>query len=250
MHPRIKRLMKIKKIILTMFVLLVCLTLSATVKGQNVSNKMKTIQVVGKAQEEVTPDIIYIQITLKEYKKGGRKINMNKLESELVTAVDKLNLPKENLTVDNVYGNNWNWRKRKSDEFFAAKSFKLKVNELSIINDLVDNLDEDGINALNVNQYEYSKIEELQDELKIRAIKTAKEKAKKMLSAIDEELGSAIEVSETDINYVAPNFNDRARSAQLFRAKQESYLESDYNSELNFKTIKLKAEIRVVFEIK
>ena len=39
---------------------------------------------------------IFVRIALKEYKKGGSKIDLNTLESQLVKAVKRLDIPSEN----------------------------------------------------------------------------------------------------------------------------------------------------------
>lgn len=77
--------------------------LSVTANAQENKINLKTIEVIGEAEQEIIPDEIYLQIILKEYKKGGRKVKMNKLESELISAVEELGLPSNHLTVESIY---------------------------------------------------------------------------------------------------------------------------------------------------
>ena len=169
---------------------------------------------------------------------------MNRLEEGLVKVASQLGLPKESVKVDNIYGYNWNWKKKKSEEYLATKSFQLKVSDVKSINDLVDKLDPKGINSMNVARLSHSKLEELKYELKAEALKAAKAKAKYLLDAMDEKLGGALEVQEMDYGYPSPVY---ARSASF--DEFESKAAGGYQSQLDFKTITIKAEFRVVFEI-
>ena len=167
---------------------------------------------------------------------------MNNLESGLVKAILKLSLPDDALRVDNVYGYNWNWKKKRSDEFLASKTFKLKVSDVKMINGLVTNLDSKGLNNLSIAEVSHSQIEVLKTDLKIKALKNAKAKATQLLAAIDEKIGGTLEVQEVNYGNNNPVYG---RSNMLL----SEGMESDYRSNLEFKNITINAEIRAVFEI-
>ena len=224
--------------------LLLVLSLFATmaVSQEKLADKKK-IEVYGSAQMEIVPDELYFSITLKEYKEGGKKIDLNKLESQLARAVQKAGIAKENFQVENISGYNWNWRKRKSDEFLASKRFRLKVKDLKMMNDLLAGLDDKGINNVNVTQYDHSQMEKFRNDLKLKALQNAKRKARVLLEGIDEELGGVLEIQE--IHSTGGGYYPAARSKLALSA-----VESDYQSDVDFKTIELQSEIRAVFEIK
>ncbi len=204
----------------------------------------KKIEVRGTAEKEVVPDEIYLRITLKEYKSGGKKVEMNQLEAGLLRAVRQLKIDEKDLTVDNIFGYNWNWRKKRSDEFLASKSFRLKVNDLKFVNDLVDKMDSEGVNQINIAETTHSKIDEYKMELKAVALKAAKEKAGYLLGSIDEKLGGALEIQEIEYGYQPqPMYRNVAFDAVSAESKV------GYQSELEFKSITIRAEFRVVFEI-
>lgn len=206
------------------------------------TNGVKKIEVTGQAEMEIIPDEIYLRITLKEYKNGTKTVSINTLEAELVKAVKKMNLEEDALRVENIYGYNWDWKKKKTGDFLASKSFKLKLNDVKKVNDLVNSLDNEGLNNLNISELNHSKIEEHKMNLKIEALKNAKVKAGKLLTAIDEELGSALEIQE--IEYInAPSY---ARNQMMMSTK----MDGNYESNLEFKNITIKAEVKAVFEIK
>ncbi len=83
--------------------------------SQNIDTRKK-IEVTGNAETEVTPDIIYIGITLKEYFRDNnskKKIEIEELERQLQTAVERAGIPKENFTINNISSYDWPWEKKK-----------------------------------------------------------------------------------------------------------------------------------------
>ncbi|UII25480.1 SIMPL domain-containing protein [Fulvivirga maritima] len=233
-----------KRTTLIVAMLLIGISAFAQQMVNNNGPLVKKIEVRGSAEMEIIPDEIFIRIALKEYKDGSKKVEMNKLEAELVKAVKSLGLPQESLQVDNIYGYNWDPRKKRSDDFMATKSFRLKVSNVKMINDLVAKLDSEGVNSMGVDEVSHSKIEEYRKELKIKALKMAKEKAEFLLTGIDEEIGSALEIEEIDYNAPTP-----MRMSNVAMMKSES-ASMDYQSELDFKNITIRSEMRAVFEIK
>ncbi len=218
--------------------------ISSFTMAQSLTNvNVKKIEVKGKADMEIVPDEIYLRIALKEYKNGSKTVSMNTLESGLVKAIKSLGLPEDALRVDNVYGYNWNWKKKKSDEFLATKSFKLKVSNVKMVNNLVNKLDSEGLNSMSIAEVGHSKIEEYKINLKIEALKNAKMKASSLLKSIDEEIDGVIEIQEIDYG----NVRNYARNEMMLSAKMD---DGDYRSNLEYKNITISAEVRAVFGIK
>ena len=215
---------------------------SFSLMGQTTDSQRRFIEVKGSSELEITPDEIFVSITLKEYKKGGTKVSLDVLESQLVKSAQKLKIPEDDLRVQNVYGYNWNWRKKRPDDFLGSKSFLLEVSDLKKMNKLIDMLDPEGLNSMNIQSFSHSQIEEFRREVKIGAMKAAKEKATYLLESVDEKLGGILEVQEIDYGYQQP---------MMMRSNMalESADVGGYQSDVEFKKIKLRAEMRVVFEI-
>ncbi|MGD1959871.1 MAG: SIMPL domain-containing protein, partial [Fulvivirga sp.] len=164
------------------YLLIGVLTLAA-LTGSSQNQKPKSIEVQGKAERTVIPDEIYLSIALKEYKSGNVRVDMNKLEANLINALKKMKIDRANLTIDNIYGYNWNWRKKKADEYLATKRFRLKLNDVKMVNDLIEKLDQKGLNSISVAKISHSQIDDIRLGLKAEALKNAKEKAKYLLDA-------------------------------------------------------------------
>lgn len=202
----------------------------------------RKINVSGSAETEVTPDIIYISISLKEYLNGKKKVEITELEKQLYAAVQKAGIAKENLTISNLSSWNYATEKKKNSDFLASKQYRLKVNDLNKFNAIIDAIDAKGIASTNIDSYDYSKIEGLKKELKIKALLAAKEKAAYMVEALGDKLGSVIDIQDGGDNIIQPVY----RNYML----KSSVAEADIAPEIDFKKIKLNFTVNVVFEIK
>ena len=206
----------------------------------------KKITVSGVAESEVTPDIIYVSISLKEYFKDNNnknRIDITTLENQLLRAVQQAGLSKENLTVNNLSA--YAIRdKKKNPEFLASKQYRLKVADLNKYNDIIAAVDPKGIAYTNIESYDYSKIERLKMELKVKALQNAKQKAGYMVESLGDKLGSALDIQEIN-NEVFP----QAYRANTMMMKSTA-ADMESAPELDFKQIKLSYTVNVVFEIK
>jgi uncharacterized protein len=207
---------------------------------------VKKIEVTGSAEMEITPDIIYIDIALREYKNKTAKVNISTLEKQLQKAVQDAGIPAGDLTISNVFGTNYDewWSKKKKDpDFMARKEFRLKLSRLDKINALLAAVDAEGIESVNISSYEHSKMDEYRKEVKIKALQAAKAKASYMLDAIGDKIDGVLEVQEINTD----NYTD-ARPVNTLMFKSADNAAQDSN--INFNTIKVRAEVRAVFFIK
>ena len=207
----------------------------------------KKITVSGVAEAEVTPDIIYVGISLKEYFKDNNnknRIDITTLENQLFRAVQQAGLSKESLTVNSL--SSYATRdKKKNPEFLASKQYRLKVNDLNRYNDIIAAIDPKGIAYTNIESYDYSKIDRLKLELKVKALQNAKQKANFMVESIGDKLGSALDIQEIN-NEVYP----QAYRANTMMMKSSAADAAESSAEIDFKQIKLSYTVNVVFEIK
>lgn len=210
----------------------------------------KKISVSGSAETEITPDIIYISISLKEYLKDGnskKKVDITTLENELFKAVQNAGIAKENLTITNLSSYTAIAQKKKNPDYLASKQYRLKVTDLNRWNVILDEVDPKGIAYTNIDSYDYSKIESLKKELKIKALLAAKEKAMYLVQALGDKLGSAIDIQEINNE----SFPQPMYRANVMMMKAESAdMAGAPPAEIDFKKIKLNYQMNVVFEIK
>lgn len=208
----------------------------------------KKINVSGSAEQEVTPDIIYLSISLKEYFKDNnnkRRVDITDLEKQLYNAVLKAGIDKENLMVNNISSYNYATEKKKNPDFLASKQYRLKVTDLNKWNEIIGSVDAKGVAYTNIDSYDFSGIEALKKELKIKALQATKAKATYMVEALGEKLGGVIDIQEVNTE-VYPQV--MYRSNMMMKAEMAD--SSGGAPELDFKKIKLNYVVNTVFEIK
>ncbi len=223
-----------KKIIIAALVLF---TLTANAQMADLRRK---IEVTGSAESEVTPDIIYFGVSLKEYMDGRTRIDINQLETQLQKAVADAGFANTDLTINNISGYT-TYQKKRDPNFLVSKQYRIKLHDLNKINQILGGIDAKGIQYTGIDSYDYSKITELRSELKLKALIAARDKASYLLNGIGERLGGAIEVTEVDDNsYSRP---------MMYANKMVTADANQSPQDIDFKKIKLNFQIKAVFEI-
>jgi len=212
--------------------------------AQNADLRRK-IEVTGIAEQEVTPDIINVTISLKEYLNGKNRVTISQLEAQFEKAVNDAGIAKDDFTVNNLSSWNFATEKKKNPDFLASKQYGIRFHDLNRYNQIMSKIDPKGIEYTNIDSYDYSKMASLKKDLKIQALLAARDKATYLLTALGDKLGGAINIVETDnSNYPQPRMY--ANTMMMKAADAGGVPESD----INFKTIKLSFTIQAVFEIK
>lgn len=210
----------------------------------------KKISVSGTAETEVTPDIIYISISLKEYLKDGnskKKVEITELETQLYNAIQSAGISRDNLMISNLSGYNTAAEKKKNPDFLVSKQYRLKVNDLNKWNAIIGDVDPKGVAYTNIDSYDYSKIEILKKELKIKALQAAKAKATYLVEALGNQLGSVIDIQElNNETFPQPMYSTN----RVMLRGSSSLADAAPSPDIDFKKIKLSYVMNTVFEIK
>lgn len=212
----------------------------------------RTITVSGSAETEIAPDEIYVQVDLKEYdKKGGGKITIDKIRQDFLAAVRSMGIPDSAVTIAGYSGYNGNpwWRKKnKKEELYSSIAYQVKLRNSAQVDQLVDKLDDNATQNFYIQRTSYSKLDELKKRLKMEAVRAAKDKAIYLSEAINEKIGEAVTINEPN-EFYQPYYNVYANRAVAMKnavADQESAPEQ----QADFKKIKIKYDVTVVFALK
>ena len=212
----------------------------------------RNITVNGSAEMEITPDEIYVQVHLKEYeKKGGGKIGIEKIRQDFLTAVRSLGLPDSSLTVAGYDANNYNpwWRKKnKKEELYAAMTYQVKLRSTAQVDQLVDKLDDNATQNFYISRTTHSKLEEFRRNLKIQAVRAAREKADYLAEAANAKVGVPITINEPG-EYYQPYYGDMA-SNRMMKAEMTQASAPVDQPQADFKKMKLRYDVNVVFELR
>ena len=221
--------------------------------AQTVANPYpKTITVNGSAEIEIVPDEIYVMVDLKEYeKKGQGKVSIDKIRQDFLTAVRSLGLPDSAISVaayDAYNGNPWLRKKNKKDELYASITYQIKLRNAAQVDQLVDKLDDNATSNFYIARTSHSKLDEFRRNLKIQAVKAAKEKAGYLAEAINEHVGEAVTINEPN-EYYQPYYG--IVSNRMMKAEALQMADQSANQpQADFKKIKLKYDVTVVFALK
>ncbi|RYY87377.1 MAG: DUF541 domain-containing protein [Chitinophagaceae bacterium] len=221
--------------------------------AQAVSNPYpRTITVNGSAEEEVTPDEIYVNVDLKEYeKKGQGKISLDVIRRDFLTSVRAVGIADSLVTIaayDGQNGNPWWQRKRKKEELYASITYQVKLKSSKTIDDLVAKLDDNATQNFYISRVDHSRLTEYRKNLKIKAVQAAKEKAQYLAQSIGEQVGVAVTINEP-MEYGGPVVYDAAANVRYKSVANEAAAPPDANQP-DFRKIKLRYEVNVVFSLK
>ena len=204
----------------------------------------RKIDVTGTAEQEVTPDIIYVSISLKEYLDGKKKIDIDNLERQLEKAVTDAGIAKDDFTISNVSAYN-TYQKKKNPDFLAGKQYRIKFRDLSTYNIILSQLDPKGIQNTSIESYDYSKIEDLRRDLKTKALLAARTKATYLTAALGEHAGSPLTIEEINNE----SFPQPVYRANVMMMAKSADTGTDQPSDVDVKKIKLSYQVHAVFEI-
>lgn len=224
--------------------------------AQTINNPYpKTITVTGSAEMDILPDEIYVQVDLREYdKKGQGKVSIDKIRQDFLQSVRTgMGIPDSLISINAVDGYNGNpwWRKKnKKEELYSSISYIVKLRSSKQVDDLVDRLDDNATQNFFIQKTSSSKMTELRKQLKMQAVKAAKEKADYLAAAIDEKIGVAVTINEPT-EYYTPYY-PMARSANVMMKAQAAGVEmADAAApQVDFRKLKLKYDVMVVFSLK
>jgi uncharacterized protein len=240
--------------ILKSFTIVLLLTANITVFGQTTSDNEKEkpyIEVTGTAEKEIIPDEIYISITIRERQEGKEKITIDKQEENLKESLKSIGISLDNLFLSDANANyiSVKWMKK---DVITKNEYILKVGDALTVGRVFEKLDDVKINDAYISRVSHSKLDEFKKDVRIMAIKAAKEKADYLLSAIGEQTGKALKVYEQSPSYKINDSNLNFISGRSVNSSllQDGVIMNESDKIIQFQKIKLQAAIYVKFEIK
>jgi uncharacterized protein YggE len=231
--------------------LIVGLLLSVSVVGFAQKNfiDQNYIEVTGKAELEISPDRIYLKIVLKD-KDNKDKLTLPEMEKKMTDKLTELGIDvnKDLSLMDFV--SNLKAYLLKTNDVILTKQYQLLVRDAKTLQKVFMEFQKIGISNVSITKLEHSDIERYRKEVKVLAVKAAKEKAELFAIALNQKIGKAIYVQEAD------NLNQDKNSNEIYRWEFNSsitkssagYLDSE-DSDIEFKKIKIESTFIVRFAL-
>ena len=200
------------------------------------------IQVNGRAEKEITPDEFYLQVVVNERDSKGR-ISVESQQRDMIAALRKLGVDVEKqLKVANL-----------SSEFFkkntsvATAKYQLQLGSAAEVAKVWQALDALGISNVSILKVSHSKLEAYKQEVRLAAMRNARQSACEMAEAIGQSIGKCFYIYDSN-NNVMPTYYDNMivmRSAKAFGAAAGEAASAD--EPLDFKTIRLEYGVQAKF---
>ena len=208
------------------------------------------IEVMGSSEKEIVPDEIYVEIVLRERFDGKHKVTIEEQEKSLMKALLSIGISLDRLTLSDANANvvKINWKK---NDLINKKEYTLKLSTAQEVGSVYTELDKIEITQAKIFRVTHSKLDSLKKELRIEAIKNAKEKADYLLKAIGEQTASPLIVREQDYSGGFESVQSVGfRGVQDFIEEKDSIFEPELQGVIQFQKIKLYSSIYVKFGIK
>jgi hypothetical protein len=153
------------------------------------------------------------------------------------------------------YNNYYSFKKRKKDpDMQSSITYQLKFKSSELMDKLVEKLDDEATQNFVIANTSHSKMTEFRRQLKIKAVQAAKDKGLYLTEAVGEKLGEAITIIEPESNnnlYLANGLvSNNAYSQTNLSFRDRSRNENETEQEIDFKKIKLRYEVSVIFALK
>ena len=205
------------------------------------------IEVNGKAELEVTPDQIFLKVVVNEQDSKGKQ-TLEELEKGMIEKLIEIGIDvKKDLVIVDMASNFKNyWLKNK--DIYSLKEYQVKCKDARTAGLVFQELESIGISNISIERIDHSEIEKYRQEVKVSAIKAAKQKAEALAGAIDQSIGKAIYILEMDYQIFRGQTSNMAMSN--IRIRGTSTEEAIPQPEIEFEKIKLEYSIRVSFELK
>lgn len=232
-----------KKLLLALF--LIQFTLVSAQSGSKNFIDQNYIEITGTTELEITPDEIYISITINEKDKKGR-VSVEKQENKMLDKLKQLeiNLKDDFRVLD--FTSNYKFYFLKKTDILKSKKYQLIVHNGLHLAKVFQSLESIGISNTSITKVSHSNLQKIKQDAKIQALKNAKEKANDYAKAIDQSLGRALYIQENNHNINYRNNNRLNEVVTYGYAKKEM----DQVNNIEFKKIKVYASVLTRFELK
>jgi uncharacterized protein YggE len=206
------------------------------------------VEVIGKSEMEISPDLIYLKVLLNE-KDTKNKISVPGLEAKMIEKLKGIgiDLAKDLLIKD--ISSNFKYYLLTRNEILLSKEYQVLVHDGKTASQVFLELEQIGISNVSIDRLENSNIIQFRKDVKVNAIKEAKEKAESLSLALNQTIGRALFIQELD-----NNLNDtRSSNSIMIRGVSSAIYGSKASSpdlDFDFEKIKIEYSILCRFELK
>jgi len=237
-----------KKIWLMLFLIITAIVAYGQDGSKNFIDK-NYIEVIGHAEKQITPDEIYLKILINEKDiKGQSLASIEKLMIEKFKEMG-IDISKQ-LEIKDFSSNFKNYWIIKSD-IILTKEYQLLVYNAKTAGNVFIEMEKLGISNISIEKVDHSEIEKIKQEIKIDAIKSAKEKACALANAIGQNVGRALYIYEYsyNVNTKGGGLTQPLKIMVRGNTRDMNNMQEEAMPTVEFEKIELEYNISVRFEL-
>ena len=190
-------------------VITILLSLAALV-GQSQTTKnfidQPYIDVNGSADTAITPDEIYIKIAISE-SDTKNKVSLEDLEAKMVVAIKALGIETAKDLTTSDASSNFKYYFLRGTNVLKTKEYILKVNDAITLTKVLLQLESLGISNTSIDHVDYSKLDDLKNFMRTKAVENAKTRATALTKPLNQTVGAAIYIADSDVSAYNNNTN-------------------------------------------
>lgn len=150
----------------------------------------EAVQVNGKAERKITPDEIWVAITLKDSDVKSRTVVQSETRMKRELAALGIDI-EESLKVTSMAN-----APRKRNDMDTSRSYELKVGDTETLGRVFEVLGEMEVRDAGVTRLTHSRIEEFRSEVRVEAIRNARQIATELAEAVGQSIGWAVWIQD------------------------------------------------------
>lgn len=201
------------------------------------------LETQAKVDTLVTPDRIYLNIVIQEKDTKGR-VSVEEQENQMAQRFKAMGIDLTEQLVIKDMGSNFKKYFLRQKEVLKSKQYSLLVYSGKELGDVMMALEQLDIANTHIEKTEYSMMDELELELKSRAVKRAKQKADALTRPLGQKVGMAIHIADNSNYYPrynqAPMMEMKAVSADMGQAQP---------LDIDFEKINVETTVNVKFAL-
>nr|WP_314287142.1 SIMPL domain-containing protein [uncultured Capnocytophaga sp.] len=201
------------------YILLLLLYIGITQgSAQNIAqNVIPTVEVIGEGSVEVTPTLVNISVSIIGEGKDVKLLRQENAEkiAKVIQVLNKEEIPMKNFQTNYIsLYKNYDFN-TKTHKYLVSQTIKIKLEDLTKYETIMDALFEVGVNQINSVTFDIDdnvRAKLLQD-VRIAATDDARKKALLYATSLDQNIGKALAIKETNLRDITPVLKIRGNTS-------------------------------------
>ncbi len=201
------------------YILLLLLYIGITQgSAQNIAqNVIPTVEVIGEGSVEVTPTLVNISVSIIGEGKDVKLLRQENAEkiAKVIQVLNKEEIPMKNFQTNYIsLYKNYDFN-TKTHKYLVSQTIKIKLEDLTKYETIMDALFEVGVNQINSVTFDIDdnvRAKLLQD-VRIAATDDARKKALLYATSLDQNIGKALAIKETNLRDITPVLKIRGNAS-------------------------------------